>query len=36
MGGISVAFRDETPNYDWVDEQTRKKILEKVRFSRKL
>ncbi|XP_074613416.1 endothelin-converting enzyme homolog isoform X1 [Acropora palmata] len=29
MRGISVAFRDETPNYDWVDEQTRKKILQK-------
>lgn len=29
MRGISVAFREETPNYDWVDEQTRKKILQK-------
>ena len=32
MRGISVAFREETPNYDWVDEQTRKKILQKVWF----
>ena len=30
MGGIKTAFRDETPRYDWVDEQTREKILQKV------
>ncbi|XP_068742755.1 membrane metallo-endopeptidase-like 1 isoform X2 [Montipora capricornis] len=29
MGGIKTAFRDETPRYDWVDEQTRRKILQK-------
>ena len=30
MTNIRAAFKEETKRYEWIDEQTRKKIVEKV------